>query len=371
MGYGLNPATGLSISVYSLALDPIGIVESFSACTLRLNFFSVGSFEIELPSTPRMIDLLQKNRIIDFGANGEIAGIIEGVWKNLRPTGVTLRIYGSMLNGLMRRRMVVPSDDPALLGWDVASGTVGSIFAHYVTNHAIAPSQIGRIGPLLRLAPGIEKVGMKTVQKARFQPVYEVLQGVAQFATTGWRIVIASDSMYEFQALSVVDRTAESDNPLVLSTANQNISTADYGTDMTDYANAVYALGEGSYENRLYQVYYPNDDPVSGWERCETVVDCGNEDSLSRLRDLALQKIADLEKTDSMTLQVIVGKADVNLGDMVTVELPEIGARYDLVITEMVITRRGGSSDIGITLGKPPRTLTNQLQRASRLQNIT
>ena len=90
-----------------------------------------------------------------------------------------------------------------------------------------------------------------------------------------------------------------------------------------------------------------------------------------RLRELSLQKIADLEKYQSLTLQIIPGMVSANLGDMPTVYLPEIGASYDLVITDLRLTWNGMQRRIEVTLGKPPRTLTSQLQRARRLQNIT
>lgn len=358
------------INVLDDMLNPIGILEQYSSLTLSPSFFDVGSFEITLPMSDEALSLVQEDRIVEFGTGGQLAGIIVGIGKALNSPGRQMRVFGPLLNGLMKRRVVVPSDDPELLGWDVASGTVGSIMAHYVNDHAIAPIIPARKIPLLRLAQGIERVGMVTVAKARFDDLNDVLTSVAQYASVGWRIVI-TDGALEFQALNSVDRTQDSDAPLIISTAFKNIATADSTIDKTDYANTVYALGEGQYENRLYQVYYSDDQSVSGWARCETVADCGNEPSVTRLRELAMQKIEELEKYNSLTLQLIPGQVGANLGDMPTLYIPEIDIRYDLLITALKLTWSGMQKRIEVTLGKPPRTLTGQLQRTRRLQNIT
>lgn len=359
------------LNVLTPDLEPRGTLPSFASLTVKMSFFDVGHFEFTLPATPRTRELLQAKRVVDFGQDGQLAGIIRGIHRTLGPGGVTLRVYGPLLKGLMAGRRALPSDDPELLGWDVASGTVGSIMAHYVTNHAISPVQAVRRIPLLQLAPGIERIGMETVAKARFDLLSDVLRSVGQYASVGWDIVIAGEDHYEFQALAPVDRTSESDDPLVLSTAFKNISTAEADTDLTDYANTVYALGEGEYEHRLYQVYYAGDEPVSGWDRFETVADCGNESSIARLRDLALQKMDALEQTESMTLELMAGRTDARVGDLLTVALPEIDAAYDLLLTEMEIHMQGARTTRTVTLGKPPRTLEGQLQRTRRLSNIT
>lgn len=358
-----------AMAILGIDLEPLGIVENYTTLTLKPSFFGIGSFEMSVPATPQLKALLDVNLLIDFGLEGELVGIIEGIAINLTSLGARLRIYGPMLDGIMRRRVVVPSDDKELLGWDVAEGTVGRIMAHYVTDHAITPIQPTRSFPLLKLAHNIDDVGMDTVAKARFGLVSDTIQSVAQFASVGWRIIIAGDH-YEFEALDPVDRTENSENPLVLSTMFKNIKTADTELDKTDFANTVYALGDGEYENRLHQVFYTDDVPVAGWDRFETVADCGNEPSIARLREIALQKIADLEQTQSLMLQLNSLSSDAHLGDFITIYLPEINAFYDLIISEMTITWQGSTTQVGLTLGRPPRTLVSQLQRARKLSNI-
>lgn len=357
------------ISVFSPELEPLGVLEEVTALSLRLRFFAPGDFSLELPATPRARALLCIENVLAFGPGGAHACVIEAVEHRLGALGTTLRVSGCTLGGLLRRRLAVPPDDPALLGWDVAEGSAGAILAHYVQAHAIAPAQPQRALPRLSLMPGIEAVGIETVEKARFQPLDEVLEGVAQYAGIGWRIAIVGEG-YQFQALPAVDRTEGGDAPLLLSTALGNIASAEAGSDFSEVANAVYALGEGAYENRLYQVYYPEDQLVTGWQRREQAVDCGNEPSLARLRALAAQRLADRARTDWLIVRLIPGRAAVSLGDIVTVDLPEIGARYDLLITELRSSVRGAQRQLEATLGRPPRTLTGRLEAARRLRNV-
>lgn len=358
------------LSVLDDSLNPIGLLDAYTSLTLIQRFYGVGSFDVSIPDHENRYQYIEKDQIIDFGHGGMAAGIIEGVERPFTHLGQTLRLFGPTLDGLMKRRIIVPSDDPSLLGWDVASGTAGSIMAHYVNDHAINPLQPTRKIPYLYLQEGIEQIGLETVAKGRFDVLADLLQEVGQYASVGWRIILTGNGM-EFQALPTVDRSSSSDNPLILSTTFQNVSSGSYSVDATDYANAVYALGAGEYENRLVQVYYPNDETISGWFRRETVADCANEESVLHLKEIALQKIAELEQTDTLMLELIPGAADVHLGDMVTVSLPAVGAVFDLVITETNQTWQSANTTQNITLGRPPRTLTTQLNRVKRLRGVT
>lgn len=352
-------------------LDAVGAIDQYKSLTLAQKFFDVGSFDLTVPARP--YGFVQRDQIIDFGQAGEVAGIIQGLTRTVSSNGDELRIYGSLLDGLLRRRIVVPDDDPAKYGWDVASGTAGDIMAHYVNLHAVTPSQPARAIPNLRIMNGISNIGIETVAKARFDNLADVISELAVYASLGWRIVISGEKL-EFQAVEPADRTAQSDNPLILSPSFGNVSLTTAGTDATGYANSVYALGDGEYEDRLYQVYYSGGNTITGWRRSEVVADCGNEDSIERLKELALQKIADLEQTDSIRTSLIPGASNARLGDMCTFMLRSadgVDITYDLVISEMTTTWTGASLRIEVTLGRPPHTLTSQFSRTLRLSNIT
>lgn len=359
-----------SIGVLSLQLETLGIIDQYSSLTIKPSFFGVGSYEISFPATKQVRELIEPYAVLTFGRDaGGVAGIVEGIEKSLTKEGVKYRVFGNLLDGIAKWRQVVPSDDPELYGWDVASGTAGTIMAHYVNDHIIAPSY-GRSIPGIRMMDNIGLIGPETVAKGRFEFVSDKLYEVAQYTNVGWQFAITDDRI-EFQAMAAVDRTGNSDNPLILSPKFQNISSATETIDYTEYSNTVYALGDGEYQDRLQQVYYSGDQTISGWARRETVVDCGNEDDLSRLKEVALQKITELEKVNSLTLEVNRGKVDTTVGEIVTVRVDEIDVLYSLMITDMTISWSASNVQVSLTLGRPPKTLTGQLQREQRLKNIT
>ncbi len=95
----------MEICIFDDSLNELGIVDEFSSLIWTMRFYQTGAFELKAPLTENNVLLLQKNRYI-YRPDVEEAGIIKSITEEISDGGKIMTVSGSMLNGLLDKRVV-------------------------------------------------------------------------------------------------------------------------------------------------------------------------------------------------------------------------------------------------------------------------
>lgn len=334
-----------------------GIIDVYTSLVTRSRLNDVGDWELNLPATPDVINLLRVGRMVTVPGYW---GMIDEIEISQTDDGTDeMVVSGTDLNGLMALRLALPEDGAE---YALYSGDAASVMCAIVEDNAINAGAI-RSYPQLHIG-AVDGSGAIIERQTRYELVSAALHDIATANGLAWRIRYADGDML-LDIRFAQDHSASSDSPVIYSPEYDNISSQSYTHSLAGSANVALAAGAGTGAER--EVCWVGDVQAAGLERRETY--------------LALKKYTSLE--DDATAQLLDKYAeacafegsllaagpyqygvDWQLGDMITVQHLGWGVSMDVVVTEMERAYEGDTIQQVATFGEGRITLVDVLKRA-------
>lgn len=364
-----------SIRIIDNSFEPHGYISNYESLQFERRLWEIGNFTLQVNLQNQSAAELKEGRIIILGNNK--AGFITGIDDVDGKKGTVRKATGQQLKGIVAQRITVPGQlaDTQYYGYDRYPGAEDpdepseSVIKYYISTHMVNPENAARQFPNLIIAPD-QLRGLVMRWSSRFEGLDAVLKGIGEYSQMGYDILpdLSSDC-FVFDVIPLRDRTAGSENPIVFSTAFGNVEDVRYSASIKNWANAGYVGGAGEDEDRLIQTVYEDDTPVTGWDRRETWLDCGNIDLVDDLLFEGKHKLKDKKKTEGISGTVLdtgpfVYLRDWDIGDLVTVQSKHLGVTADLQITGVKETYEKGKTELSVTFGDRPKTILDTIRKA-------
>lgn len=325
------------IYVLDRSFNILGTIDAYASVIWRPSYSGIGDFEIYLPASDKVIELLTRDRYvvrssdISIDADENITYKKVMIIKNLSVTtdvenGDYLTVTGKELKYMLHQRLI----------WSqtVVTGTAEEAIRKYITENAISPTNENRIIPGLTLA---EAAGFTdTINKqVTAVPLDDEISEICNTYGYGWDIHIMNNT-YVFTLYQGLDRSYnQSDRPyVVFSEEFNNLFNSQYQSNSENYANTALIGGEGE---GVDQIFATCGDDNTGLDRYETYVDAGSvnrnagteeeislEDYTKLLEENGKSALSELGITEAFTGEAdtegsFVYETDFFIGDIVTV----------------------------------------------------
>lgn len=324
-----------------------GIVDAASSIIWANRYRQCGDFEIVVPATAAMIDLLQapaetEDRFV-VRPDDDMVGMIENVQTGTdEESGDFLIVTGRCCRSILARRIV----------WDqtTINSTVENGLRKLVTDAFISPAIAERKYERLTLAPAR---GYTEKLQAQYtgDNILEVHEAVCAANNYGFKVSRGEGNTLELGFYKGVDRTmGQRENPRVIfSEEYDNLRATTYTMDKTEYKTVALVAGEGEGTARRRRVVNRLVDN-SGLHRRELFVDArdvsSNDGEISdteynaQLDDRGATTLSEAPIVRSMEGQIKPGqmytyKVDYYLGDFVTT-VNKYGMQVDAQVLEVV-----------------------------------
>lgn len=371
----------LKMEVYSPALDLLGILEAYTSLLVSDQAFRAGDFTLDAPLTAESRDLLVPDNIIWF--YGDTAGIVEYRQMVVQEDGnITLSVKGSLLSGLLRRRV--------LWGLYNFCDSPSAILRMCVTQSAISPTRGDNLAarkiPNLTLADSAEVTDTREIRKqSTGAGLYDIISDVAKATNTafGVRFDPANLKMVFWTRVGV-DRTIQQSgvDPVLYSTELDDVLTSDYAYNASEYKNLALVAGEGDGAARVYTAVSVAD-TAAGFARRELFVDARdlqkNTDAEHPLTDEEYTETLQTRGRERLAQYLLVESfgatvrtvnptyeygRDFFLGDTITVTDDRLGLSVNAVVEGTERSFGASGEDFTMTLGYSQPTIFEKLRKA-------
>lgn len=336
----------MDLWIYSEDFELLGVVDTASSIIWASRFRQCGDFEIYVPASAAMLDLLQIDRIV-ARTDDEMACFIEKVEITTdEENGDFMTVSGRCLRSILDRRIV----------WDQTqlSGTLENGMRKLVTDAFISPAIAARkySGLTLAAAHGYTETVSAQYTGTNLLAAYEELCATKNF---GFKIILERDGWKPGKLVldiyKGVDRSMnQSKNPrVVFSEEYDNLTTSTYTKDKAAYKTVALVAGEGEGRARRRTTVSRSEDQ-EGLHRRELYVDARDISSnegeitdsayLAQLAERGSAGLAEATIVESMdgaveAQQMYTYGKDYNLGDLVTVRNKH-GVQADAQVLEVV-----------------------------------
>lgn len=349
--------------------NTLGILDTFRQATWTTRFQDVGEFTLVLPTTKKIVDLLQQKRYLM--CVGEPYYMViekrdsEWDWK----AGDTFTVSGRDLSSIMERRHIYKQID-------VENLPVQDVIRRILNENIINPSNSRRKinGFTFRSSSDSRITGLRMASAQYLgENVLDKIIEICQEYEIGFRVLPINNGGYEFSLYAGTDRSySQNANPWVtFSDSYENIGKTGFTEDLKDYRNAmlvhyereakgriVDAQGEptGSYvdEKEVVDVYVYRGGEPSGLDRYETYMSSSKSDKNddgSAMEESEFRRVLNEQGKEELTKYnmdtVFTGQVDDNrqfvfnrdfaLGDIVQME-NKYGLQQAVRVAEVVRT---------------------------------
>lgn len=337
----------MDLWIYNEDLTLQGIVDTAASIIWANRFRQCGDFEIYVPASVAMIELLKEDRLVGR-PDSKMVGVIEYVGTETdEEAGDHLIVKGRCLRSILDRRII----------WDqtALTGTVENVMRRLVTDAFISPAIPERKYDKLVLA---EAHGYTDTVQVQFtgDVLLEAIEELCAANNYGFEVTMTSTTIMQEGFLTVdfykgVDRS-ENQRKLprvVFSEEYDNLITSSYTRDKTKYKSVALVAGEGEGSARRKVVVTRADD-LSGLHRREIFIDArdvsSNEGEISnaeyeaQLAERGRTNMSEAAIIESFAGTMDTGHAhvlgvDYDLGDIVTV-INKYGVRANAQVLEIV-----------------------------------
>lgn len=358
----------------------LGEIDLYTSLRFKRSWQGIGDFEIHIAAQEYNPSLFTADNLIMLDGDIHRAGIIRKMDTAVSSAGLEIVIQGQHLDGLLSQRIVIPYEGEANGGYfcvpkkasvssvvkPVPAETILKTFVREQIPYATSGSSINPRGMYLDMESDMGR-GMKTVWMSRYDPLDEVLQSVCEYTDMGYGIAMCFEeygsAYYVFDVIEGVDRTeGQNENSrVIMSLEFESIADIQYTMDTTSYRNVAYAGGAGEDYNRTVLAVTNEKAMPSGYQRKETFVDCGSLDITETDTALSLTEegkhmLEEYKRAESMTASISSAspfkyREHYDLGDLVTIYVPELGIAQDMRVTEAEECFEPNGISLNITFG--------------------
>lgn len=345
-------------------------VRPFTRLEWARRFVGGGVFRLDLPLEQGAAVACGDILDVELDGRSEFTGIVQHRSLSYRPQRSPLwRLEGVDLSWWLHQRVIIP---PAGQSHDEQLGVAAeSAIRHYVDAHLLNPSDPERVIPVVAtLAPANSPLLGPTVSlRARYSNLGKEVERIALRAGIGLRVERDAAGAISVAVVAERDRTAASGHPVIFSPALGTVETLTYTEAGVRNRNAIVVLGSGSGAGRLVEtVTDPTDVAARG--RRELALDARTATTSAAATDAGEAELAG-QAADRRRVEARPARAgpqtyriDWDVGDVVTLDLPDIGQRFDQRI-ETVRCEIDGETPLSITcaFGAPTPDATDTLRR--------
>lgn len=333
-----------------------GIIAEYTSLRIKRSHYGVGEFEMHLHPRANGTDALDVDRIVFPTDAPEKAGIVEKIER--REAGDDLVVRGRMLKGIVARRVCVPgAGSDETYGYDRIQDTPERCMRHYITANVTAPEDEKR--KIACVVLGGEQGGGEIMPwEACYDPLDEVLEGIARYADVGWDIVPdMAAKRFVFRAVPGRDLSDEGGGArrVTFAAALGNAQNALYSVDAKNEATTAYVGGDGEDEERMILAVGTD---AKGMARREMWVEEIDKNDPDDLVFAGNRKLKDRTRKEAISCMVQDGGGvrygvDWTLGDRVNVISG--GFKMCARVTEISESYEAGKiSGLSVTFGDPP-----------------
>lgn len=233
-------------------------------------------------------------------------------------------------------------------GYDVQTGTPDEVIKGFVSNHC-GPSALPDRKLIDVIEPADNSGGVIT-KSGRFQTVLDMIAPIAKKAGLGFRVV-ASESQKTFGTY----KTQDLSGTRRFSFGFGNLIEIEYSTSRPT-ANAILAAGQGELADRYCEEAIDYSSLADYGKRIEKFVDARN-DADADLLETAQEQL--LEASESVAIGATISEeylpiGEVNLGDLVSVEVTDLGRRLWVTfpVSRYTLTISGEQFETVVHLGR-------------------
>ena len=331
----------LVYEVTNESFEVVGIIDAILISWTKY-FNKFADISLKVLATEQNIKLLTKNRII-YPKGGTDAAFIDIVEIQKTEKGeLILQIKGRTLESLLDRRVFYGRVNYENL-------FVSSILALLVRTTFITSPISNQALKFFKISDDYEDVAPQLENcQYSFGSIYDHIHTLCEtYPNLGYEMQFnPEEKRIIFQILQSNDHTENSENPVVFSSALNNILSSEYYSSVRDFKNVAFVAGEGTGSSRV--TVLTGDVNCKGYDRFEYYVDARDlqkEGSLTSeqyrklLTNRGLEKLSGLKKVDTISAKIFLPNSqyaygtDYKVGDMVTIEDKDIGVKLDAQVT--------------------------------------
>lgn len=227
-------------------LDILAAVDVYQSAIFTRRYQAPGDFELYIPASQEMLDLLKATTYITRADNTSCAGILEKLTIDQNAeTGDYLIASGPDLSALLNRRIV----------WrqTTYSGGAEKIIRNLVQQAFIEPEDAARAVSNFALAPEIGITNKLRVQYTG-DPVGNAIEAICKTIKCGYRVNLdLLAKRFIFELYQGEDRSYnQAENPFVVFSSNfENLLASTYSQDAAESKNVAQVAGEGQGNERI------------------------------------------------------------------------------------------------------------------------
>ena len=308
----------------------IGIVQSYQSVIWNMQFYGRNDFQLVVPGTDYNISMLTKGRYlvrdadISSGEYRNVMVIRDVIYKYDVDCGWTLTLSGPGLKAIVGQRIVWSQTN--------LSGKVETGIRKIINANIISPSDSARKINNFVLDAAAGFTDTFEAQLAG-DNIAEWLENVGQAYGIGWDVYISSGK-YHFRLIKGTDRTYNQNAvaPVVFSPDFDNLASAEYTQEYTDYINAALIGGEGEGVEQVFATV----GTASGLDRFEGYIDGSSVSSngeiitlatyIKLLKEYGKESLTAAQENEKFTGEVLPDiqyhlGTDYFLGDLVQIAL--------------------------------------------------
>lgn len=321
----------VDLYIYSPDFALLGIVDTASSIIWTNRFRECGEFELYVPASAAINELLQEDHLVTLASGSDMVGIIEAVEiQTDDENGDYITVTGRDLRSILARRIV----------WEqtILTGNLEAALRQLVMDAFISPAIPERRYDKLALA---EAHGYTETVETQYTGA-ELLEAIMEICAAygyGFKMTMTPENPVQTGGIVLdfykgADRSADqSENPRVIfSEDHGNLVASKYTRNKTEYKSVALVAGEGEGTARRTATVARSTDQ-SGLHRRELFVDARDVSSnegevadteyLAQLSDRGTASLAEAALVESMEGTIQPDKMytygqDYSLGDTVT-----------------------------------------------------
>ena len=345
-------------------------VRPFTRLEWSRRFVGGGVFRLDLPlehgAAVACGDILD----VELDGRSEFSGIVQHRSLRYGPQHQPLwRVEGVDLSWWLHQRVIIR---PAGQSHDEQLGVAAeSAIRHYIDAHLLNPTDTERTIPVAAtLAPANAPLLGPTISlRARYNNLGKEVERIALRAGIGLRVERDAAGAISMGVVGGRDRTVGSGQPVIFSPALGTVETLTYTESGVRNRNTIVVLGSGTGAARLVETVGDAAD-VALRGRRELALDARTATTSAAATDAGeaelARQAAERRRVEARPAQAgsQTYRTDWDVGDLVTLDLPDIGQRFDQRI-ESVRCEVDDETPLRITcaFGAPTPDATDTLRR--------
>lgn len=367
------------IEIINTNFELMGIITNFESLICIWNYCECGTFELTINKNKANTDKLVKDNLLIVNKNDKKILIIEKRETTTEKNSKTLKITGTCIKGITKRRIVATN------GYDrVSEDYAENIQKHYLKNHLVESYYDDIRTPerdisWIKIASSQNR-GIKTVWQARLTNLHDELKHISEDTGLGWYGYLnRNEKCIYFDSLKGTDRTVNQvENPntheflkkftheqlqaytheqlqgtikhpyIIFSEKKKNLLEGKTTDDNSNYKNVGYVAGKGENEDRLITVL----GTATGFDRREVLIDLNNIDDPDELKTEGQKKLDEYKIVKSIEGNVyqianMEWEKDYFLGDLVTLESDGIYEDRRIIQAKEIYERNNKTVELG------------------------